>query len=317
MFRHLMQSRSCSTVAAMQSFPPPDVLQLDRIAVSGLGLIGGSVIKGLRAAGYSGRLTGFDTDAATMQQALESGCIDEACAEDALFAGNDLVVLCQPVTALVAFLARWRDAIAAGRAVVVDVASVKAPVAAALAGTPAAVRFVPCHPIAGRAVSGWAAALPHLFQERLCVLTPLVESAPRAVALAQDLWGMLGARLTQLTPQRHDRIYAALSHLPQVLSYAYLHSLAMREDSSSWLNLRGPGLQSFARLGGSDPRLWTDIALHNAQPLAEEIDRICQSLTHFRQLLTQRRGAELHAAFALAQGLHRAGGLAADAPPTS
>jgi prephenate dehydrogenase len=301
----------------MQSFPAPDVLQLPRIAVSGLGLIGGSVIKGLRAAGYAGRLAGCDIDPAAVRQAMESGCIQKACNEDALFAQNDLVVLCQPVGALVDFVARQREAIATGRAVVVDVASVKAPVAAALAGTPAAARFVPCHPIAGRAVSGWPASQAQLFQDRTCVLTPLAETAPRAVALAHDLWSVLGARLVQLDPEQHDRVYAALSHLPQVLSYAYLHSLALRDGGTDWLALRGPGLQSFARLGGSDPRLWTDIALHNAQPLADEIDRVCQSLAHIRQLLTQRRGAELEATFTLAQSLHRTGGLGADAAPAA
>lgn len=299
---------------AMPSFPRPDVLQLERIAVNGLGLIGGSVIKALRAAGYAGCLAGFDTDPDAVSQALEGGWIDEATAEDALFADNDLVVLCQPVGALVDFLARQREAIAAGRAVGVDVASVKGPVAAALDGTPGAARFVPCHPIAGRAVSGWAASQAQLFHGRLCVLAPLADTHPKALALAHDLWRLLGAQLAQLTPEQHDRVYAALSHLPQVLSYAYLHSLASREDAADWLALRGPGLQSFARLGGSDPRLWTDIALHNAQPLADEIERVCQSLAHIRQLLTQRRGAELEATFTLAQSLHRTGGLADPAP---
>lgn len=297
----------------MPSFPRPHILQLERIAVSGLGLIGGSVVRALHAAGYAGRLAGFDTDPDAMRQALEGGWIHQACAEDALFADNDLVVLCQPVGALVEFLARSRDAIAAGRAVGVDVASVKGPIVTALGGTVAATRFVPCHPIAGRALSGWASSQPHLFQDKLCVLTPLADTHPKAVALAHDLWSVLGARLVQLTPEQHDRVYAALSHLPQVLSYAYLHSLASREGAADWLALRGPGLQSFARLGGSDPRLWTDIALHNAQPLADEIERVCQSLAHIRQLLTQRRGAELEAAFALAQSLHRACGLDAEA----
>jgi prephenate dehydrogenase len=294
------------------------VLQLDRIAVCGLGLIGGSVLKALKAAGHIGHLSGYDTDPHATRQALQGGWIHQACdSPDTLFADNDLVVLCQPVGALVSFLSTQRDRIAKGRAVGVDVASVKVPVARAVQGSGAVARLVPCHPIAGRAVAGWAASQADLFQNRLCIMTPEQGTSRHALALARDLWAVLGARVAVMEPDDHDRVYAAISHMPQVLSYAYLHSLASRDGAGRWLDYRGTGFESFSRLGGSDAQLWADIATHNARPLIDEIDRLSDALSLFRHLLAQRRTPELAQAFAVAQRFHGAGGLAGESrPPT-
>jgi prephenate dehydrogenase len=301
----------------MPQAPVPGVLQLDRIAVCGLGLIGGSVLKALKAAGHAGHLSGYDTDPHATRQALEGGWIHQACDNpDALFADNDLVVLCQPVGALVSLLSTQRERIAGGRAAVVDVASVKAPVVRAMQGSAAAARVVPCHPIAGRAVAGWGASQADLFHNRLCIMTPTQGTSQHALALARDLWSLLGARTALMEPEDHDRVYAAISHMPQVLSYAYLHSLALREGAGRWLDYRGTGFQSFSRLGGSDPQLWADIATHNARPLIDEIDRLSDALALFRQLLAQRRTPELAQAFAVAQRFHGSGGLAGEARPS-
>lgn len=305
--------QAADTAAMLQASAVP---KLDRIAVCGLGLIGGSVLKALKAAGHQAHLSGYDTDAETMDQALQGGWIHQACGTpDALFVENDLVVLCQPVSALVSFLSTQRERIAAGRAVVVDVASVKAPVVRAVQGSEAAARFVPCHPIAGRAVAGWGASQPDLFNNRLCIMTPGADTLPHALASARGLWALLGARVALMEPDDHDRVYAAISHMPQVLSYAYLHSLASREGAGRWLEYRGTGFETFSRLGGSDAKLWADIAAHNARPLIEEIDRIADSLSVFRHLLAQRRTPELAHAFAVAQHFHAARGLAGEARP--
>lgn len=287
-------------------------LGVQRIAICGLGLIGGSVLKALRAAGFAGHVSAWDVDPAVLRQAQAEGFLNAAWATpETLFAEHDLVVLCQPVAAVVEFLAHHRVQMQAGRAVIIDVASVKAPVLAALrdgAHAPAA-NMVPCHPIAGRARHGWAAAQADLFQRRLCVMTPDAHTAPQAVALAHDFWTLLGARTALLAASEHDRIYAALSHLPQVLSYAYLHSLAAREDAHDWLAYRGTGFNSFARLGASDAHLWADIAHHNAAPLIEEIDRVSASLALMRQALAEGRQGDLGAAFARARSFHAKGGL--------
>lgn len=291
-------------------------LPLERIAICGLGLIGGSVLKALRGAGFRGHVSGCDVDLDVPRQARSLGFLDEIrTAPETLFADHDLVVLCQPVGVLVEFLARHRAQVQAGRAVVIDVASVKAPVLAALRGGPQPPMqgLVPCHPIAGKARHGWAAAQADLFRGRLCIMTPDAHTAPHAVALARDFWSLLGARSTTMPAERHDQLYAALSHLPQVLSYAYLHSLAARKDTGDWLAYRGTGFDSFARLGASDPGLWADIAIQNAEPLVQEIDRLSHALALIRHCVLERKQDELGAAFALARGFHARGGLADEA----
>jgi prephenate dehydrogenase len=291
-------------------------LQLERIAICGLGLIGGSVLKALRDAGFRGHVTGFDVDDTTRKEVLAQGLADEmAASPDGLFLDQDLVVLCQPVGVLLEWLAAHKVQIAAGRAVFIDVASVKAPVVTALRAwpRPAAARFVPCHPIAGKASHGWAASQGDLFQGKPCVITPDANTAQDAVDLAHDFWRALGANTTTMAAPEHDAVYAAISHLPQVLSYAYLHSLALREGTAAWLAYRGTGFQTFARLGASDARLWADIAIHNAQPLIEEIDRISDSIALFRHYVSHGKFRELATAFSSARNFHARAGLMSDA----
>ncbi|KQM80056.1 prephenate dehydrogenase [Xylophilus sp. Leaf220] len=280
------------------------------IAVCGLGLIGGSVVRALRAGGFGGRIAGHDTDAALLRSCRAAGWIDEAVQDlDGLFDRHDLVVLCQPVAALLDCIATHAAAIGAGRAVVVDVASVKAPVVAALqaGGAAAMARFVPCHPIAGKAQHGWEAAEAGLFQGKRCVITPARRSDSQAEARAAAFWAGMGAQVAWMPAEQHDRIYAALSHLPQLLSYAYLHSLAARPEAEAWLAYQGTGFQGFTRLGGSDPALWADIAVHNSAPLVAEIDRLGDALGLIRHHLLLGDGAALADAFAGARQFHRAG----------
>ena len=288
-------------------------LQLERIAICGLGLIGGSVLKGLRRAGFKGHVTGFDPDEATLAAARD---FISAKAESAkhLLLDHDLVVLCQPVGSLLDAMPGYRTHMAASGAVVIDVASVKAPIVAALREWPphAAARFVPCHPIAGKASHGWAASQADLFQGKLCVITPDATTDQAAFDLARDFWRFLGASTTTMSASEHDAVYAAISHLPQVLSYAYLHSLASREEAEAWLAYRGSGFQSFARLGSSDAQLWADIAIHNAQPLIAEIDRVHESLALFRHYVSHRKFRELATAFSSARSFHARSGLLGD-----
>ncbi|MCS4509897.1 prephenate dehydrogenase [Xylophilus ampelinus] len=279
------------------------------VAVCGLGLIGGSVVRALRAGGFGGRIAACDIDLPLLQARLAEGWIDEIVQDPgSLFDRHDLVVLCQPVAALLDCIAAHAAAIGAGRAVVVDVASVKAPVVAALqaGGAAAMARFVPCHPIAGKAQHGWDASEAGLFQGKRCVITPARRADSQAEARAAAFWAGLGAQVAWMPAEQHDRIYAALSHLPQLLTYAYLHSLAARPEAEAWLAYQGTGFQGFTRLGGSDPALWADIAVHNSAPLVAEIDRLGDALGLIRRHLLRGDGAGLSAAFADARQFHGA-----------
>lgn len=296
----------------MQPSGDANFQQVKRIAICGLGLIGGSVVKALRGAGFKGWITGYDLNGASAATAKAQRYIDEtATSPRDLFVDQDLVVLCQPIGQLLELLADIGAAI--GRAAVIDVASVKGPVVAALRdwAPTAASRFVPCHPIAGKASHGWDASQGDLFQGKLCVITPGPRTSQEALNLASDFWRTLGAATATMSPEAHDAVYAAISHLPQVLSYAYLHSLALREETEAWLAYRGTGFESFARLGSSDAQLWADISIHNAQPLIEEIDRISDSLALIRRCVRDRQFGELTKAFSSARRFHAQSGLAA------
>lgn len=291
----------------MTSLPVPHTFRFQRVAVVGLGLIGGSIVRALRAAGFTGQVSGCDADAATVQSALEGGWIDQAIADPAaLFAHCDIVLLCQPVSVMLGFLSAHLTSIGSGHAVVMDVASVKTPVVRALAGSAAAGRFVPSHPIAGRAESGWAAARADLFRDRPCIITPCAGVAPEAEGLACNFWASLGARMARMPADEHDRAFAAISHLPQVLTYAYLHGLAARPGVLAWVDHHGPGFQGFTRLGASDAGLWADIAMQNAGALVDEIDSVQNALALFRRLLVHRKTDELHGAFSAAKEFHAA-----------
>ncbi len=300
------------TLHAMSLPPASSSLGPLRIAVCGVGLIGGSIVRALRVTGRPLHITGLDRDAALLQRLRTDGWID-AIAEDggALFDAHDLVVLCQPVGVLLDFIRTHARRIGAGRAVCFDVASVKGPVVAALeeGGAAAFRRFVPSHPIAGKAQHGWAAAEAELFADKRCILTPDARTDANALARVRAFWSMLGAQVSSLPAAEHDSIYAGISHLPQLLTYAYLHSLATRPEAARWPAHQGSGYRGFTRLGSSDPALWADIALHNRQPLIEEIDRLGDALALMRHQLAAGDAVALADAFALARRFHAAGAM--------
>ncbi len=299
---------------------------IERIAVCGLGLIGGSVVRALRARGFAGRITGMDVNADLLQALHVDRWIDDAVHVQGpihggesssepdrtaldLFAQHDVVVLCQPVRPLMAFLEQHGAQMAQGRAVSMDVASVKGPVAQALSGVPAeaARRFVPCHPIAGKAQHGWGAGDAGLFSGKRCVLTPADTVDAQALQTARAFWEMLGARVSYMDAQQHDTVYAAISHMPQLLSYAYLHSLSQRSDAREWLAYQGTGYQGFTRLGASEPTLWAGIMNYNRHPLVTEIDRLQDALGLIRQQLLQGDDQALQATFEEARAFHALG----------
>lgn len=283
-------------------------LPFERIALCGVGLIGGSILKALRASGHLGHVTVFDIDQAVAREVCAHGFADATVASPQhLFHDHDLVILCQPVAEVLRYVRAHHRDIACGRALGIDVASVKGPVLQALqqGGDSAALaRFIPCHPIAGKATHGWRAADADLLQDKLCILTPDAAAPPAALAAIEQFWQRLGARTTRLEAAEHDAIYASLSHLPQLLSYAYLHSLAQQPQARQWLDYRGTGFTGFTRLGSSDPALWSDIATQNAPALLAEIDRFSASLAQLRAALAAGQREQLAHHFSTARDLH-------------
>jgi len=256
-------------------------LKLRRLAIFGVGLIGGSFAAALKQAGAVTRVVGVGRSRANLERALELGVIDEI-ASDARAAvlGADFVLVAVPVQQTGAVLAQIAPHLEPD-CVVTDGGSTKRDVAEAarqcLSGKLA--QFVPAHPIAGAEHSGVEAATASLFQNRLVVLTPLPETSPEACSRAEAAWRLCGARLAQMDPLRHDQIFAAVSHLPHALAFVLVSMIAARPDAAELFSFAGAGFRDFTRIAGSSPEMWRDICLANRDVLVHEIEAFQSELS--------------------------------------
>jgi prephenate dehydrogenase len=290
-----------------------------KVALIGVGLIGGSFAMALRRAGAAVSIVGVDRDAQALERAAALGVIDTA-AESASDAarGAELVVVAVPVRAVGGVLHDVGLALDAG-AVVTDVGSTKSDIVdtarAELRGL--FPRFVPGHPIAGRESSGVEAAAADLFKAARVVLTPVAETAPDAVDAVRAAWETAGARVSLLSAQDHDRIFAAVSHLPHLLSFALVSEVAGRENAAELFGFAAGGFRDFTRIAGSSPEMWRDIALQNREALLEEIDRYGARLAVFRELIDKGDGPGLQRLMAEARSARHAWASGARRGPAS
>jgi prephenate dehydrogenase len=262
---------------------------LHKLAVFGVGLIGGSFAAALKSAGLVRRVAGVGRSRGNLERAAALGLIDEI-AEDAAAAldGTDLVLVAVPVRQTEAVLEQIAPHLAPA-CVVTDAGSTKQDVVAAArrALGPRVAQFVPAHPIAGAELSGAQAASATLYRDRLVVLTPLPETEPRACAVVEALWRGCGARPVHMTPERHDQIFAAVSHLPHALAFALVHMLAERADAQELFAFAGTGFRDFTRIAGGSPEMWRDICLANRDALGAEIAALQQALAALSAHLEQ------------------------------
>ena len=257
------------------------------LAVVGVGLIGGSCALAWRRAGFVARVVGYDRDGAALQRAVELGVVDAAAdSVSEAVRGADLVVVAVPVRASAAVL---RDIGVAmdPAAIVTDVGSTKGEIVRVARSElrERFARFVPGHPIAGRETSGVESATVELFRGARVVLTPQAEADPDAVETVRAAWESAGARVATMQADEHDRIFAAVSHLPHMLSFALVSELAARPGAAELLGFAGGGFRDFTRIAASSPEMWRDIALQNRAALLEEIDRYGAQLAVFRALI--------------------------------
>ena len=271
----------------------------NKVVVCGVGLIGGSFALALKAAGVVGQVVGLGRTRAPLEQAQQLGVID-AIAKDWKEAldGADLVLLGMPVgqmptvmTALVQHLGP--------HTVITDAGSTKqdvSVVAHAVLGSRIA-QFVPGHPIAGAEKSGVAAASKNLYQARRVVLTPLAENTSATVARVRAAWEACGAQVSELTAQTHDKIFAAVSHLPHLLAYALVNEFSGRENNAQLFGFAAGGFRDFTRIAGSHPEMWRDICLANRSALIVEVDAYMAELLKARVMLAAADGAALQAMF--------------------
>lgn len=272
--------------------PPAPPVRVDKLVVIGVGLIGASCALALRAAGAVGQIVGVGRSRQNLDRALARGAIDRGLIQDSDWtrelAGADVVLIAIPVAQYRGVLAALAPALDA-RTVVTDAGSTKQDVVLAVRETlgDRLPQFVPGHPIAGNERSGADAGDASLYVGRQIILTPLPETAPAALARIEEFWTACGARVAHLDPARHDRILAAVSHLPHLLASVLVAELATRQDGAEYLGNAGSGFRDFTRIAGSSPEMWRDIAFANRDALLAELtsyrsalDALALSIAH-------------------------------------
>ncbi|HEX4894815.1 MAG TPA: prephenate dehydrogenase/arogenate dehydrogenase family protein [Solimonas sp.] len=274
-------------------------MSVRHLAVVGLGLIGGSFARALRAAGQVGRISGFDADPVQRETALRLGIVDAAPETPAeAVADADVVVLAVPVLHTgEALRACWRAMRA--DAVLTDVGSTKQSVLAEVSqvcgGLPA--RFVPGHPIAGTEKSGVANSQAELFRNHRVILTPHAQQDAGARQLVARLWQAVGARVVEMEASQHDAIFAATSHLPHVLAYSFVDLLARLDARGEIFPNAGGGFRDFTRIASSSPQMWHDIVRANADSVGRLLEQQIEELQQIRALMRDERWDEIKALF--------------------
>ncbi|AZD09733.1 Cyclohexadienyl dehydrogenase [Pseudomonas chlororaphis] len=276
---------------------------IGRLVVVGLGLIGGSFAKGLRESGVCREVVGVDLDPQSRKLAVELGVVDR-CEEDLALAcrGADVIQLAVPILAMEKLLAILAG-MDLGQAILTDVGSAKGNVVRAateaFGGMPA--RFVPGHPIAGSEQSGVEAANGQLFRRHKVILTPLEQTDPTALAVVDKLWRELGADVEHMQVERHDEVLAATSHLPHLLAFGLVDSLAKRSENLDIFRYAAGGFRDFTRIAGSDPVMWHDIFLANREAVLRTLDTFRNDLDALRDAVDAGDGHQLLGVFTRAR----------------
>jgi len=266
--------------------------RIERLAIIGVGLIGGSLARALREQGSVGEIVGYGRTLENLSEAVRLGVIDGA--ENSAAAAvrdADMVVVAVPIGSTRPVLEAIRDALSPN-AVVTDVGSVKAPVVAdARAALGARFRdFVPGHPIAGTERSGVAASFAELFARRRVILTPDAQTDIAAVAQVRAMWAAVGADVKTMTVEEHDHILAASSHLPHALAYALVDMFVRLDEHRAIFDCAGGGFRDFTRIAASDPTMWRDIFLANRTELLALLRQYQDDLQALAQAIEQGDG---------------------------
>jgi len=261
----------------------------NQLGVIGCGLMGGSFAMALKQRGLVKRVIGYSKSPSTTERAKKLGIIDVA-AESALLAvsGSDIVLLAVPVAATETTFKAIRHLVEPG-VLFMDVGSTKRDVvdAARRVLRERVSSFVPAHPIAGKEVSGIQHADPGLYSGRQVILTPLAQTSAELVQKATDVWAAVGSQVLRMSPENHDAAFAAVSHLPHMLAFAYFSAVVNQPLGKDFLSLAGPGFRDFTRIAASSPEMWRDILVANREEVLKQSQRFRQQLDALEHVLRE------------------------------
>lgn len=276
---------------------------LNKVTIFGVGLIGGSFSLALKKAGAVRQVVGVGRSAKSLERARQLGIIDAIgiSVEEAV-SGADLILVAAPVAQTESILAAMYPYLQPGT-IVTDAGSTKSDVveAARKALGEKIAQFVPGHPIAGREQNGPEAAIVDLYVGKKAVLTPLPENSSAAVSRVASAWQQCGAIIHYLTAQEHDRVFAAVSHLPHLLAYVLVDDIAKKPHADVLFQYAASGFRDFTRIAGSSPEMWRDISLANQTALLGELDAYMERLNDLRGALAAGDGSVLEAVYGNAQ----------------
>ncbi|MBS0481793.1 MAG: prephenate/arogenate dehydrogenase family protein [Proteobacteria bacterium] len=279
----------------------------ERIAIIGLGLLGGSIGLAVKECLPGAVTTGYDADPATRTRAAERGLVDHVhdSAAEAVRAAQ-LVILCVPVGAMGAVAVELAPALPAD-ALISDVGSSKLSVARALAAALPGHAVIPAHPVAGTERSGADAGFASLFRHRWCIVTPPEGANPAKVAALAAFWEALGARVELMDPQHHDLVLAVTSHLPHLIAYTIVGTADDLEGvtQSEVIKYSAGGFRDFTRIAASDPTMWRDVFLSNKDAVLEMLQRFTEDLTALQRAIRVGDGEQLFDHFTRTRAIRR------------
>ena len=283
------------------------MLPFARLTIIGLGLIGSSVARAVKAQMPSVRITGFDSNAEVRSRAVDLGiCDDVTDTVGASVTDADLVILCVPVGAMGAVAQEFADDLPLD-AIVSDVGSCKQSVADALAAVLPQATIIPAHPVAGTEKSGPDAGFSTLFKGRWCILTPPENAPEAAVERLRSFWQRLGADVEIMDARHHDMVLAVTSHLPHLIAYTIVGTADDLEGvtQSEVIKYSAGGFRDFTRIAASDPVMWRDVFLANKDAVLEMLQRFSEDLSVLQRAFRYDKGDELEALFSRTRNIRR------------
>lgn len=282
-------------------------MAFQRIAIIGLGLLGGSIGLAIKAYLPDAQTTGYDADPGTRARAAERGLVGSVCESAALaVAEAELVILCVPVGAMAAAAAELAGALPEG-ALVSDVGSSKQSVAKALAEALPGHAIIPAHPVAGTERSGPDAGFASLFQQRWCIITPPADADAKQLAALCGFWEALGAKVEVMDAAHHDMVLAVTSHLPHLIAYTIVGTASDLEGvtESEVIKYSAGGFRDFTRIAASDPTMWRDVFLSNKDAVLDMLQRFTEDLTALQRAIRVGDGDQLFEHFERTRAIRR------------
>lgn len=271
------------------------MFHIQRLSIIGTGLIGGSLARALKAAAVVDEVVGYGRDVTQLRLARDLGVIDQVAASLQEAARDaDIIVLAVPVGSMGSVLAGLAPHLETG-SILTDVGSTKGSVLqavhAALGSIPE--NFVPGHPIAGTERSGVEASFAELYQQRRVILTPVEETRTEAVSRVRQMWEAAGAEVVEMDVRHHDEVLAATSHLPHLLAFTLVDTLARMAEHTEIFRYAAGGFRDFTRIASSDPQMWHDICLANREAILKVLDRYRNDLDAVRSAIATGQGDAL------------------------